>query len=91
MTPLTWSLLLSAIGVVGIFLAGRRSWTGWALGLAAQLLWVAYALTTGTYGFLLSAAGYGSVYALNLARWRRDARQSTPTEGEPSCAPSTTS
>lgn len=69
-----WSYLLTAVGVLGLFLAGRKSWTGWAVGLAAQSLWVAYALASHQYGFLLSAAAYGWVYARNLRAWRAEAR-----------------
>lgn len=70
MNPQLWSWALAAIGIAGIFLAGRRTrpWIGWTIGLAAQLLWVAYALATRQYGFLASAAGYGTVYALNVRR-----------------------
>lgn len=68
-----WSYLLAVVGVAGIFLAGRKTspWIGWALGLSAQALWVLYALASRQYGFLLSAAAYGTVYALNVARARR--------------------
>lgn len=64
-----WSYLLAVVGVTGIFLAGRTpAWRGWALGLAAQVLWVVYALATEQYGFLLSAFAYGTVYGLNVRR-----------------------
>ncbi len=69
MTPLWWSVLLASIGVLGLYLAGRKHWSGWAIGLAAQVLWVFYALATAQYGFLLSAFAYGVVYAVNLAKW----------------------
>lgn len=67
-----WSVLLSVGGIAGIWLAGRKSYWGWALGLAMQLLWLTYALITAQYGFILSAAGYGYIYALNLRKWRRE-------------------
>lgn len=70
MNPQLWSWLLAAIGVTGIALAGRKAapWIGWTIGLTAQLLWVAYALVTGQYGFLASALAYGTVYGLNVRR-----------------------
>ena len=71
-----WSFVLTAIGVVGLYLAGRRSPWGWAVGLAAQSLWLTYALVTGQWGFILSAFAYGWVYLTNLRRWR------TPEEKE---------
>ena len=68
-----WSWLLTAVGVSGLFLAGRRSWTGWAIGLSAQALWFAYAIATHQPGFLVSALAYGWVYLRNLRAWHAEA------------------
>ena len=76
-----WSFVLAAIGVTGLYIAGRGQVTGWLIGLTAQLLWAAYAVATGQYGFLLSCAGYGWVYATNARRWwstRRPAQEPAP-------------
>lgn len=67
-----WSYTLAAIGILGIWLAGRRNLWGWAIGLGSQFLWIAYAFATGQYGFLVSALGYGTVYARNWLRWRKE-------------------
>jgi hypothetical protein len=67
-----WSWLLTAVGVFGLYLAGRRNRLGWAVGLGAQALWMAYALTTEQYGFIASALAYGVVYAKNLRKWRAE-------------------
>jgi hypothetical protein len=64
-----WSWTLTAIGVTGLYLAGRRSWTGWAIGLAAQTLWLTYAIVTRQWGFIVSALAYGAVYTRNLRAW----------------------
>jgi hypothetical protein len=64
-----WSWILTAVGVTGLYLAGRHNKIGWAIGLGAQLLWVAYAISTKQYGFLVSATAYGWVYATNLRKW----------------------
>lgn len=72
MTPLWWSLLLATVGVFGLWLAGRKSWVGWAIGLGAQFLWVGYALATEQYGFLISAGAYAAVNAHNLRKWFLD-------------------
>lgn len=71
MTAWWWSYLLAAIGVGGIYLTTRRMWQGFAIGVAAQLLWFAYALITHQYGFFISALAYGCVNALGLHRWRQ--------------------
>lgn len=79
-----WSILLSVGGVVGIWLAGRKNYWGWALGLAMQLAWFTFALVTAQYGFILSALAYGYVYALNLRKWRREKMETVSHDREPS-------
>lgn len=70
-----WSYILTAVGVTGIWLAGRKSTWGWAIGLGAQVLWIAYAIATRQWGFIVSALVYGSVYARNWLRWTREAAE----------------
>ncbi|MFD3835320.1 hypothetical protein ACFWWC_03560 [Streptomyces sp. NPDC058642] len=67
-----WSWLLTAVGVTGLYFAGRKRALGWAIGLGAQVLWVAYALSTQQYGFLVSAVAYAWVYAKNFRAWRSE-------------------
>lgn len=67
-----WSYLLAAVGILGIWLAGRKNLWGWAVGAGAQVLWIAYGLVTRQYGFILSAVAYGCVYARNFVRWKRE-------------------
>lgn len=66
-----WSWVLTAVGVCGLWLAGRKSPWGWAVGLGAQGLWFAYAISTRQYGFLVSCFAYGTVYVVNLRKWRK--------------------
>jgi len=82
-TPWWWSWLLTAVGVTGLYLAGRRSRWGWAIGLAAQVLWIAYALVSRQYGFIVSALAYGAVYARNLVAWSRERRAKQVVEVQP--------
>lgn len=67
-----WSIVLAAVGIFGLYVAGRRLWWGWLVGLGAQLLWVGYAVATQQWGFILSAFAYGWVYGRNALAWRRD-------------------
>lgn len=69
-----WSLILATIGIIGLLAAGSKKSVGWLIGLSAQLLWFVYGVTTHQYGFLLSAAAYGVVYARNYLAWRRSVR-----------------
>ena len=75
MSPL-WSYALTAIGVFGLWLSGRKDARGWLVGLGAQVLWIAYAIATEQWGFIVSAAAYGWVYARNARAWM------APDEGE---------
>jgi hypothetical protein len=65
-----WSYLLTAVGICGLWLAGKSKAVGWAVGLGAQGLWGAYAVTTHQWGFLASAFAYGFVYSKNYVAWR---------------------
>lgn len=76
MNPQWWSWILTAVGVFGLYLAGRRSPWGWAVGIAAQVLWLAYAISTEQWGFLASCFAYGWVYLRNFRAWRADLRPS---------------
>ena len=69
-----WSYVLATIGVFGLWLTTRKLWQGFAVGVAVQLLWIAYAVTTTQWGFIGSAVAYGAVNTLGLVRWRRAAR-----------------
>lgn len=71
-----WSFALAAIGVLGLLVAGKRRWQGWAIGLGAQALWIAYAIATRQWGFIASALAYGAVYGRNMLAWRREQRES---------------
>lgn len=60
------------------WLAGNKRWEAWALGLANQGLWIAYAVATQQYGFILGAAMYGTVYARNLRKWLAERKPPPP-------------
>ena len=72
MVPAWWSFLLTGVGVFGLYLAGRKSKAGWAVGIGAQALWIAYATATHQWGFYVSAVAYGWVYCRNFLRWRAE-------------------
>lgn len=73
MSTAQWlGLVLAVWGAAGMWAAGRGRWAGWAMGLAVQPVWVAFALVVHSWPLVLSPALYGSVYARNLWRWRHD-------------------
>jgi hypothetical protein len=71
MAAQVWSWLLMSVGVTGMYLAGRKLWIGWAIGLGSQVLWLAYSIATRQWGFLVSCFIYGAVQLRNLIVWRR--------------------
>lgn len=67
-----WSWVLTAFGVLGIYLAGKKNKWGWVIGIFSQFLWVAFAIATAQYGFIVASVLYGSVYAKNFIQWRKE-------------------
>ena len=70
-----WSFVLAGVGILGIYLAGKKNLWGLAVGVGAQVLWIIYALVTQQYGFIFSAVAYGAVYGLNWVRWRQEQKE----------------
>lgn len=77
-----WSWGLTAVGVTGLYLAGRKVWWSWLVGLGVQVPWVIYAVTTKQYGFVVSAFAYGFVYAKNARAWWHDHQMQSITATE---------
>ena len=67
-----WSYVLAVIGVTGIFFVGRKTIWGWWVLLFNEALWIAYALITGQYGFILSAIAYAAVYIRSYIHWSKE-------------------
>lgn len=80
MTGLIWSVGLAAVGILGIYLAGRKNLWGWAVGFGAQALWITYGIISAQYGFILSGVAYGIVYGRNWVRWRNERRHALPNQ-----------
>lgn len=69
---IAWSIALAAIGILGIYLAGKKNSWGWFIGLSAQAIWIVYAIVTQQWGFIASALAYGFIYGKNWLAWRKD-------------------
>lgn len=67
-----WSFVLAAIGIFGIYLAGKKNKFGWLIGFSSQFVWIIYAVATQQYGFIFSAFAYAWVYGLNFRKWNKD-------------------
>jgi hypothetical protein len=63
------------VGAFGLLTVGRqRSW-GWMVLILNEWLWVIYAVNTKQYGFIVAAAIYGTVYVINIMKWRKHEAQ----------------
>jgi hypothetical protein len=67
-----WSWILAVIGVAGIYFVGRKTLWGWFVLLFNEIVWVAYALITEQYGFIVSAVAYAAVYIRSYLHWKSD-------------------
>ncbi|QFG09171.1 hypothetical protein PBI_SPORTO_66 [Arthrobacter phage Sporto] len=67
---LSWSVV--AIGLIGFYFAGKKKWWSWYINLFCQILWWTYALVTGQPAFLVSAAVYSAIFAVNAYKWTKD-------------------
>lgn len=73
MSPL-WSWALTVVGLACFWLAGRKVWWAWYVGLAGQFTWLAYSLLTEQWGFLVGVVAYSWVYSNNAIKWTREHR-----------------
>ena len=67
-----WSWALTAVGLTCFFLAGRKVWWAWYVGIAGQALWLAYSLATAQWGFLAGVVAYTVVYVKNAHSWTQE-------------------
>lgn len=76
MIPVWWSVGLTVLGGLGwLLVAVERRLAGFLVGLAAQVAWISYAVTTVQWGFIGSATLFGAINALGLWRLRGTTRE----------------
>jgi drug/metabolite transporter (DMT)-like permease len=68
------SWALSIVGVIGIYLTGRKNWRGYAVGIFTECAWVWYSIVTKQWGFIFGSTIYISVYLLNINKWLSEAK-----------------
>jgi len=68
------SWALSCVGVIGIYLTGRKNWRGYAVGIFTECAWVWYAIVTRQWGFIFGSTIYVSVYLFNINKWITEAK-----------------
>lgn len=67
-----WSWILAAVGVTGIYFVGKKTIWGWLVLLVNECIWIAYALATKQYGFIVMATAYAAVYIKSFLQWKRE-------------------
>ncbi|QED11617.1 nicotinate ribosyltransferase [Arthrobacter phage Qui] len=66
---LSWAV--TAIGIFGFFMAGKKVWWSWYINLSCQALWFAYAFYSGTPAFFFAASFYTIVFGWNAYKWTK--------------------
>lgn len=71
---LWWSFTLTAFGAAGIFLTYRSytAYLGPAIGISIQLVWVAYAVASEQWWFIVSALLYGGSHLYGIRKRRHE-------------------
>jgi hypothetical protein len=67
-----FSWVVTIVGLIGFELAGRKVWWAWYINIANQFAWVAFALITDYYAFLLGTAFYFVVFCKNAYLWTKN-------------------
>ena len=70
-----WSYLLAGLGVLSLYLTGKKLKSGWVVGLVNSGLWIVYGLTTEQYGFIVSAFVFIAVQYKNYVAWDREEKR----------------
>jgi hypothetical protein len=67
-----FGLAISLLSATATFIAGRKKWYAWVVALSTLPLWVFFIYLTGSWTLLISVLVSGSVYVINLRKWRRE-------------------
>lgn len=74
-----WNYIVTAVGLVGFYLAGKKVWWCWYVNIFNQVLWFVYGWTTGQWGFVLGTVFYTVVFCRNAVVWTKE-RKRPPTK-----------
>lgn len=67
-----WSGVLTAVGLAGFFLAGKKIWWAWYVNIANQVLWLAYAIITQQWPFIVGVVAYTAIFTKNAISWTKE-------------------
>ena len=66
-------LATSLMTLLAMWLVGNKRAAGWVVGLANQILWVAFIVAFNAWGLLPLTVALTFLYTRNLICWRREA------------------
>lgn len=66
-----FSYVLTAFGITCFYLAGKKIWWSWYIGIIGQFVWFAYALITDQWGFIIGSLFYTAIYINNSIKWTK--------------------
>ena len=64
-----FSWIVTILGLLGFWLAGKKLWWSWYINIANQVMWVIFAIITDYYAFLVGTAFYLAVFSRNAYLW----------------------
>src|SRR4030095_15619533 len=67
-----WSWIVTIVGVIGWWFAGKKYWWAWYWGLGTQVLWTVYAIVSAQPAFFVSVLLYSAVYGKNAYSWTKE-------------------
>lgn len=70
-----WSWVLTAVGLIGFYLAGKKVWWCWYVNIANQILWASYSIITQQWGFLVGTGFYLFVFVKNAIVWTKEHKE----------------
>lgn len=68
----TFSWIVTILGLIGFWLAGKKLWWSWYINIVNQVAWVIFAIITDYYAFLVGTAFYFAVFSRNAYLWTRE-------------------
>lgn len=78
-SPYVWTLfvelfswILAAVGIIGVYIAGKKNRWGWAIGALYQIMWILYAYFTEQYPFIIVCVVYLVIYVKNFFDWSEE-------------------
>lgn len=67
-----WTAVLVPVSILGVWLAAHH-WYGWAISLASEVLWAAYALALHSTSLLVMSFIWAAIHARNtVSTFRRE-------------------